>query len=360
VKVAVVHPYSWPSVRRGGERYVHDLTWWLARRGHDVSLVTGAGEVDADDGVRVVGLRRRDGVRLKRYGVSALDTFGATALPHLLAERYDVVHSMIPSGAVAGAAALTPSVWTVLGHPSPTNPPVWWWSRQLLHRAARSARVVTALSSSAAEGVEAFTGTRAVVVPPGLRADAFPLPVAGRDAGPVLLFPAFASDPRKRLSVLLGAVPLLLPRYPDLVVRLVGGGDPTEELARLSPADRDLVLPRLQDLGAVADLPDHYARASAVVLPSVEEAFGLVLVESMSCGTPVVCTSSGGSAEIVTPDTGAVAAPDDVSSLAAAVERALGLAADPATRARCSARSRAWVWDLVGPLHESVYGLARG
>ena len=59
LRVALVHPYSWPEVRRGGERYLADLAWYLDRAGHEVAVVTGT--------TGQPGTRYDDGVRYFRY-----------------------------------------------------------------------------------------------------------------------------------------------------------------------------------------------------------------------------------------------------------------------------------------------------
>jgi phosphatidylinositol alpha-mannosyltransferase len=345
VRIALVHPYSWPEVRRGGERYLHDLERWLTDRGHDVDLVTGAVP------------------RLGRFGATPLDTFGLDALPRLARQRYDVVHALVPSGGLAAAALLQPSVYSVLGHPSLVNPPSPHWRRRLMTRAVRTVRVATVLSRSAADGLEGLTGRRPLVVPPGVRTADF-APKEGPVTGPPrLLFNAFAGDPRKRLGVLLAALPAVLEQHPGTRLALGGGGDLQPVLDALEPGVRRAVEPVLDDLGTgdLADVPARYREATVSVLPSVDEAFGLVLAESLACGTPVVCTGSGGPAEIVTdPLVGCVAEPDDARSLAQQVISALALAADPATVERCAAHARRWDWDVVGPLHESAYRLARG
>jgi glycosyltransferase involved in cell wall biosynthesis len=63
--------------------------------------------------------------------------------------------------------------------------------------------------------------------------------------------------------------------------------------------------------------------AVAVVSPVWDEPYGLVAAEAMSCGTPVAAFRRGALPELVTPTTGALARPDDVDSLAAAIRRAL-------------------------------------
>jgi glycosyltransferase involved in cell wall biosynthesis len=84
------------------------------------------------------------------------------------------------------------------------------------------------------------------------------------------------------------------------------------------------------------DLPALYSAAEAFVFPSLYEGFGLPPLEAMACGTPVVCSNASSLPEVVG-DAGLLVAPDDVSGLAAAVERVL---ADPSLRAELSARGR--------------------
>lgn len=362
MRIALVHPYSWPAVRRGGERYVHDLGRWLADTGHEVTLLTGGDQVHGPDGVRTVRFPLQAPRRLARHGVTPLDTFGATVFPHLLRERYDVVHSLVPSAGLAAATALQPSVWTALGHPSPDNPPARAWSRALVRRTTHAVRVPAALSRSAADGLQALTGRGPVVLPPGVRTADFPARLDPRTGAPRLLFGAFASDPRKRLPVLLAAMPAVLESLPDARLALSGGGDPTAAFDALDPGIGRAVAPHVDDLGQgeLADVPGRFRGATVSVLPSVHEAFGLVLVESLASGTPVVCSRSGGMPEIVDPSVGRIAPPDHPAGLAAAIVAAVGLAAEPGTPARCAAHAARWDWGSVGPLHLLAYGRARG
>jgi glycosyltransferase involved in cell wall biosynthesis len=74
-----------------------------------------------------------------------------------------------------------------------------------------------------------------------------------------------------------------------------------------------------------ADLPALYGGATAVVLPSLEEGFGLPALEAMACGAPVVTSHRGALPEVVA-DAGVLVDPEDESALTAALARVLGSA----------------------------------
>jgi phosphatidyl-myo-inositol alpha-mannosyltransferase len=357
-RVALVHPYSWPNVRRGGERYLHDLAWYLTSRGVDVDVITGGqpGVEHTSDG-RVVHVRQLR--RLAVNGLSPTDTFGGSTLPWLLRHRYDVVHALTPTAALAGVATRQRTVYTVLGHPTAASLRHRRHDARLFRTTVRRVSVPLALSDSAAMNVAALTGVRPRVVPPGVRVNEFPLRDAPRTGPPRVLFPADADDPRKCLDVLLAAFATVLDRRPDARLVLGGGGGTANAFATLPSAVQDRVRAATDDIGSgeLADVPARYAGATVTVLPSVDEAFGLVLVESLATGTPVVAMAAGGPAEIVTDDRiGRLAQLHDAQSLADAIAAVIDLAAAPGTPRTCAEHARRWDWQQsIGPLHESVY-----
>lgn len=351
MRIAIVHPFTWGDVRRGGERYAHDLTWWLSTQGHDVDYVTGgpAHSISEEGTARIVRLHHRHGQRLTGWGVSKTDTFGITVLPWLVRNRYDVVHAFVPAAAIAARLARQRTVFTAIGHPTPDNVGT---AGRLLTRAARAANVTTALSRSAADGLAGVTGRTPRVVSPGVRSDIFTPSLAARTGPPRLLFAAHAGAPRKQLPLLVTAMVQVLDQLPDARLVLGGGGAAPAMPARVAPAVDDI------GTGELADVPQRYRDATVTVLPSLDEAFGLVLIESLACGTPVVASRSGGMPEIVGDPVGRLAAPNDAGDLARAIVEAVSLARDPAVPARCAEHAKRWSWESVGPDHLAAYDAA--
>ena len=177
-------------------------------------------------------------------------------------------------------------------------------------------------------GVEA---QRIRVVPNPLDLDEFEVPPArGRfrqryDLGnaPLVAFLGKIT-PRKRLDVLMAAMPRLQTSAARLVVAgndMGGGSDARRLAATLGIADHTLFV-GLMTGGARLDL---LADADVVVYPSADEVFGLVPLEALLCGTPVVVAGDSGCGEIVGGlEGGQVVALGDPVALAVAIDSVLG------------------------------------
>lgn len=152
------------------------------------------------------------------------------------------------------------------------------------------------------------------VIPPGVDLDHFQMQSAAEaraqlglpDDEPILLYVG-RIEPLKGIDTLIRAVALLPPmQRPEVYV--IGGEANVPDAQLDSEMGRLQALARGLDLGAHVhflgkreqeELPAFYAAADIVVVPSYYESFGMVALEAMACGTPVIASRVGGLAYVV-------------------------------------------------------------
>jgi glycosyltransferase involved in cell wall biosynthesis len=171
---------------------------------------------------------------------------------------------------------------------------------------------------------------------------------------------------RKGVSTLLEAARRLAPTL-RLRVSVIGDGPerPTLEAQVARDGLQDVV--QLRGRVPSAELVQAYQESGVLVLPAVVDArgdtegLGVVLLEAMSCGTPVVASDIGGITDIVTHDqTGLLVPPGDPAALAAAIQR---LATDPALWRRLAQAGRRrfhddFSWTAIARRWEETYRAA--
>ncbi|MEW2636382.1 glycosyltransferase [Streptomyces sp. NPDC048389] len=205
---------------------------------------------------------------------------------------------------------------------------------------------------------------RVDVVPCGVDTDAFTPhgPAAARGAYRHRLVQIGRVVPRKGAAVSVTA----LTRLPGVELLVVGGPsaarlDDDPEVRRLRDLAHGLgVADRVRFTGAVpgGDVAPLLRSADVVLCPGDYEPFGIVPLEAMACGRPVVATAVGGHLDTVAdPATGRLVPPRDPDALARAVA---GLLADPAAREACGEAGRRRVlgrygWTKVAAATEAVY-----
>ncbi len=167
-------------------------------------------------------------------------------------------------------------------------------------------------------------------------------------------------EPRKNVAGLLNAYRALLERGADAPPLALAGrrgwlfDEATARVDRLRLHDRVIFL----DVPTDDDLVALYNGASALILPSYYEGFGLPVLEAMSCGTPVVISHRGSLPEIAGKAALVVDDPDDAGALAAAVERILAdVALGAQLREKGFARAGEFSWERCARETLAVYSL---
>jgi glycosyltransferase involved in cell wall biosynthesis len=165
---------------------------------------------------------------------------------------------------------------------------------------------------------------------------------------------------RKGVGDLLNALPAILKEFPNAILLVVGVGYLRKQLVTLA-----------QELGVTANVafepsdddspivPDHmlpayYSAADAVVMPSWNEGLGIVAVEALACGAPLVATNVGGLPEVLaTYKAGVLVPPRSPEAVAAAVIDVLG-GKHSFVIDRENAR-RVYDWRVIAAKHLEVY-----
>ncbi|MGO8794327.1 MAG: glycosyltransferase family 4 protein [Candidatus Sulfotelmatobacter sp.] len=156
--------------------------------------------------------------------------------------------------------------------------------------------------------------------------------------------------PRKRLPILLAAAGRLRRKIPGLEFRIVGDGP---EAGRLKSICRNKnLLETVTWLGNLsqADLAREYNRCHIFCLPSVQESFGIVFLEAMASGKPIVAARAAAVPEVV--KHGILVEPDNDEALADGIGR---LHADPALRTVSATQAREWVKQFDAPLIAAIF-----
>jgi phosphatidylinositol alpha-mannosyltransferase len=294
MKVGIVCPYDW-SAPGGVQVHVRDLAVALQRLGHEVSVLAPC-EDDSELPPYVVSSGRP--VSLAYNGSKARVAFGPVSTRRvrrwLREGDFDVLHVHEPA---------SPSV-SILSCWSARGPIVATWHSSMERSRALSAMyslVQTALekvsariavSEAARQTLVEHMGGDAVLIPNGVDCSAFghsePLPGWPGEGGS-MFFIGRIDEPRKGLPVLLEALPLIAEKHPGVRLLVAGPGDVEEFQKELAPEIRE----RVTFLGLVSeeDKARAFVSTDIYVAPNTGgESFGIVLLEAMASGTPVLAS----------------------------------------------------------------------
>lgn len=348
--------------RTGVGEYIHQLVRAYTSRGDDeVAVLTsswkdrpGAG-LAAELNARVID--RRVPVRVLNYAWHRLEWPPVEAL----AGPHDIVHAAHPLVIPARRAAQVVTIHDLffLSDPERTRGEI---RRDYAALAPAHARRADAVITSTQHGKRlvgerlGVPADRIYVCSPGApvweRLGREPAPPSGRD----IIFIG-TLEPRKNIGVLLDAYEVLLRRRAD-APRLVMAGrataDATEWLRRIAAP------PLAGHVTHRGYLPQDereqfYASARLLVLPSLDEGFGLTALEAMSAGVPVVVSNRGSLPEVVG-SAGTFVEPDDVRGLASAIERVAVDDGVALAHARAGlARARDFTWEQAATTLRQAY-----
>lgn len=371
MKILMLSDVYFPRVN-GVSTSIRTFALALARMGHEVTLVAPeygdrGPAVDIDDGAAFELIRlpartiffdpedrliRRDALR--------------AALATLAARPWDVIHIHTPFrahqlGVWLSQACGTPTVETYhtyfeeyVGHYLPWLPAglTRMFARRLSRRLCHDVDHLIVPSLQMVEVIARYgVATPHTVLPTGIELDEFRGGDGARfrakhgidTARPVLVTVSRLAV-EKNIAFLIDVARRLVREFPDLLFVIAGEGPDAPRLRKLAAdlVERDHVR-FFGNLDRRSELLDAYRAGDAFVFASPTETQGLVLIEAMALGVPVVSTAVMGTAMVLEGARGAVVSEEDVGAFAA---HTAALLRDPARRAALAAAgprdARAW------------------
>ena len=359
MKIAMVGQFP-PHVGGVGV-HVHTLSKELVKQGHEVFVITYPhNNIEDIDGIHVIGTKGLNipgvrGLMFKKNSKKALENL-------LKTEDIDIIHGhyLFPAGAAAVEVGNEYGIKTyVTAHGSDMfevykKQPLM---RSTIKNVLKRADVVLAVSNALKHEIIA-TGVTGISDKTRICWNSVDINKFSSKENnsfkqenklvdkPIVLFVGNLIK-RKNVESLLEAKKIA---NSDYYLVIVGDGPLFKKLNTKVEDEniRDVIF-----LGSRNDVENIIPSCDVLVLPSFSESFGLVLIEALSCGKPVIGSNVGGITEIINDDVGLLVNPNKVSSIASAIDRVIN---DVEFRIALSlnARNRAKVFSEVNIPYDEV------
>ena len=292
LKIGIVCPYSWDTPG-GVQNHIRDLAEFLIASGHNVSVLAPAiDETKLPDYVVNAGKP----ISIPYNGAVARVLFGPVAFARvrqwISQGDFDLLHlhePAIPSiSLLACWAADGPMVGTF--HAAAKRQKIIFAIGPILEPAIEKLSARIAVSEAARLTLTDHLDTDAVIIPNGIYANRY---TEGKSvekwSGNTIGFIGRFEEPRKGLSVLVDALPVISRFAPDVRVLVAGPGDPAEVIENIDPQLRQ----RFEFLGKITETEkaDFMSSVAVYVAPNTGgESFGIILAEALAGGACVVAS----------------------------------------------------------------------
>jgi phosphatidylinositol alpha-mannosyltransferase len=357
VRIALACPYAWDDAG-GVQVQVRELAERLLSRGHNVIVLTPARRAPHEPHVVAVGRPVDIPYNASNAPIDPRPWSRGRIRAVLRAFTPDVVHAHQPTAPSTGMWATIEARAPVVGtfHSGATRARLYDLAAPLIRRVARRLAIRIAVSERAAAFERSRIGGAFEIIPNGVDTIAFAAAApADLGQGTKLLFVG-RLDERKGFPVAVEAFRRLAASREDLRLVVAGDGPQRSVVDRLPDGDRE----RVWMLGTVphVDLPAVAAACDLYLGPATGgESFGVVLVEAMAAGLPVVASDIAGYDEVVRDGVDGLLVP---ARNPAAVATAAGRVLDDralAERLIAAGRDRAaaFDWSVVVERVEDVY-----
>ena len=362
LKIGIVCPYSWDTPG-GVQNHIRDLAEFLIAAGHQVSVLAPALD---DDKLPSYVVNAGKPISIPYNGAVARVLFGPVAFSRVRQwisnGDFDLLHlhePAIPSiSLLACWAADGPMVGTF--HAAAKRQKIIFAIGPILEPAIEKLSARIAVSEAARLTLTDHLDTDAIVIPNGIYASRYHNGVQqekwqGNTSGFIGRF----EEPRKGLSILLEALPVIARFAPDVKVLVAGPGDSTEVEKSIHPQLRH----RFEFLGKISeqDKANFMSSVSLYVAPNTGgESFGIILAEALAGGACVVASDIPAFDDLLGQGQfGALFKSEDSTDLAKVV---IDLLRDERKRVELAragtARGQSFDWEIVAQQIYSVYEMS--
>jgi phosphatidyl-myo-inositol alpha-mannosyltransferase len=339
LRIALVTEYYYPHLG-GIVEHVHFFAREARRLGHHVDIITSNIERGPSE-PHVIRVGRSQSVYAN--GSQARMSIGVglkRKLRRIFANgKYDIVHIHSPLSPSLPLLAIDAADCPVVGtfHTYFEKSHLYGLTRKLLQKQLDRLSAAIAVSHSTTIALNQYFEANWTVLPNGIDLDLFnphaPPPPGINGNVPVILFLG-RFDPRNGLTTLFDAYRKVRGKNREAQIVVVGDGPLRNHYYRAARAD-----PSITFVGAVlGSRPSYYAHSAIYACPTTKASFGITLLESMACETPVVCSDILGFRDVVKHEREALMFPcGDVDALADDLVRLLD---DETLRARLGKTGR--------------------
>ena len=363
LRVGIVCPYSF-DVPGGVQNHVLGLARYLRHAGHRPCVLAPGVLGPATEGLDAKNFANVEfasvgaAMPVRYNGSVARVNFGPLSAARvrrwLSKGKFDILHIHEPITPSISLLALWAAEQPVVAtfHAATPRSRSMQLAGGVLRGAIEKIDAGIAVSESARNVVVQHLGRDAVVIPNGIEFDDFADRRQLRGDHPRLIFLGRLDEPRKGLDVLLAAVPVIMKTWPDLEVIVAGQGSrPLPEWCRslgMISAESKIALLGSADVFVAP----HLAR----------ESFGIVLLEAMASGVPIVASELPSFLDVLASRRGEgrlgeVFTAGDPGALAASVLRVLAQP-NPLRTVRAQEAARRYDWSAVGSTVVAVYRAA--
>lgn len=292
LKIGIVCPYSWDTPG-GVQNHIRDLAEFLIASGHDVSVLAPA--ID-ESKLPAYVVNAGKPISIPYNGAVARVLFGPVAFARvrqwISQGDFDLLHlhePAIPSiSLLACWAADGPMVGTF--HAAAKRQKIIFAIGPILEPAIEKLSARIAVSEAARLTLTDHLDTDAVIIPNGIYADRYADGTSQEKwSGNTIGFIGRFEEPRKGLSVLVDALPVISRFAPDVKVFVAGPGNPEDVIESIDPQLRQ----RFEFLGKISESEkaDFMSSVAVYVAPNTGgESFGIILAEALAGGACVIAS----------------------------------------------------------------------